>query len=859
LGRCKNEREPVLLGYLHGKLSTQTYPWEKTPRSCYQAVQAIDVVSRLPPGIAPRDLAKHLVCIGDLKDLLDAYVRSDTTEAWCQAVAAKSKDNEIPPPKQALDDLHCYLDYVPEDIGKKRKRKVKAPLTKKFEYALDFQRFQHEHPHPLAINIHTVSRQIVHSRFLNYDELNLTNRVILLHSEMMTGKTSNVIVKMLHSMPNARVIALTPKRLFAESLRGVLTGYGFEFAHYEDEGFFKTRPDRVIIEIESLWKLKQYNFQPYDFLLIDESETILTQMLSIDTHKHNLKNNWDVLLWLLENANKVLLADARMTKISVGSVQDHCNTRDIHYIKNTFTLPMHVNMYLDKKFMEKHIVDSIRKGESLYTFSGGKNNAYHLHDLTKTAFGDDKSVVYSSMNSHTKQVKAELRDVNELWKHKRAIHTTPSITVGTSFDVPDVIQNIYLFPFTVTAGPKDVAQASRRIRKPIKPILNCVITGPRKKVPTTYRDIKKLLQDKSKLTLIMEQERVHKDFVDDEEKLQLLHALIASPGEKSTLVKTGIRVIQERNLQLRNYSEEMTRIFLDMGHTISIVRGEANKKEGVPRSMVPEQQVFVDHKGSTGIMAHYEENEDSLVQKEKEETLTTDDHALLKMVHYINNFDSEQWPVLSYEYWLDYRYKLVKDKRLQMILHGTQEDAVDALDRSNRYQVAKAEGDQVEEHLGILHTATVPEFNRSSFYAFARPLFRLFDLLELRTFKTNSTMIKISAPEVEQSLRECRVLLGPSGWSCKDLPNNPTYRQLIRFLTVMMHSLIDGTFAVTSVKKHVVEGKVKTKDKKCKSRQSTRTKRENMMEYALQFEVPTKVKSAPYSAFDRVGHLAKLD
>ena len=57
---------------------------------------------------------------------------------------------------------------------------------------------------------------------------------------------------------HARVIALTPKRLFAESLRGTLRGYGFEFGHYQDEGFFKTRPNRVIIEIESMWKLKHY-------------------------------------------------------------------------------------------------------------------------------------------------------------------------------------------------------------------------------------------------------------------------------------------------------------------------------------------------------------------------------------------------------------------------------------------------------------------------------------------------------------------------------------------------------------------------------------------------------------------------
>jgi len=135
------------------------------------------------------------------------------------------------------------------------------------------------------------------------------------------------------------------------------------------------------------------------------------------------------------------------------------------------------------------------------------------------------------------------------------------------------------------------------------------------------------------------------------------------------------------------------------------------------------------------------------------------------------------------------------------MLMGSLEDAEDALDRSNRYQVARAEGDQVDEHLGILHTAIVPEISRANFHAFARPLFRLFDLLGLRDdFKTDSLSIKLHSPEVEQCLAECRGLLGPSGHSGKELSVSPTYQQLVRFLTDMMHTLIDGTLTVKSMR-----------------------------------------------------------
>jgi hypothetical protein len=326
-------------------------------------------------------------------------------------------------------------------------------------------------------------------------------------------------------------------------------------------------------------------------------------------------------------------------------------------------------------------------------------------------------------------------------------------------------------------------------------------------------------------------------------------------------VKTGIRVIQERNLQLSNYTEELTRTFLDMGHTIRVDRCKAKREEeGVPVSMVPEEKVFSDHKGTTGIMAHYQENEDELTQKEKEETLTPDEQALLKMVHYISNFDQKKWPILSYEYWLDYRYKLVKDKRLQIILHGTSEAAEDELDRANRYQIARAEGDKVEENLGILHTSTVPEFTRASFYAFTTPLFRLFDLLDLKeNFLTDSVKIKMAAPDVEEALRECRVLLGPSGWNGIDLHENPTYAQLLRFLSDMMHALVDGTLTVKNVKRCTTEKKVETTDKRTKSGKTTRKKQVKVMEYELQFNPPEKPNSDPFTALDRVGHLVKLD
>jgi hypothetical protein len=593
---------------------------------------------------------------------------------------------------------------------------------------------------------------------------------------------------------------------------------------------------------------------------MDESETTLSQMLSVATHKHNLKNNWNVLVWLLEHASKVLLTDARMSMISLGFITDHCIDSDIHFIENTFKKPMQVNYFLSKPLMDSHLKESITRNESLYTFSGTKNNADRLHDLAQKAFGADQSVVYSSANSHMKHVKDELRNVNETWVSKKAINTTPSLTVGTSFDVPGIIQNIYLYPYTMTAGRKDVTQSAARVREPITKVINCCVSGPSKEVPTSYSSIKKILFAKSDLALVTESARIEKDFEDDTVRLKLLRQLVADPGERSTIVSTGIRVTQERNLQLLNYNEQLMYTFLEIGHTVTLFRvgdviDQPDDSDDEDVSIPPEEKVFMDFNGTAGIMSHYDDEEESLREKERNETLSESDHALLKMVHYIKNFNPEKWPLLSYEYWMDYRYKLNKDKRLQMLIMGDAEEVADRLDRSNRYNIAKADGDLATDRVSILHSATVPEFSRVEFYAFGKPLFRLFELIGLSDMVTTSRVIKTHSAEVNSLLRECRVMLGPEGWSDKELSVDSSYKKLVGFLTTVMNVLIDGTLVVESTKKVPTDETVQVSDNRRKTGATTRKKREKLMEYSLNFRPQEKTRGVSYSAMDRIAHL----
>ena len=864
-GRCKSveNRPAVLLGYLLVKLSSDKYRWEQTPASCYTAMQTIDVMTRLPRGIPPRQLANHLACIGDFKSLLDMYAGCDTSDAWLESTVELSAMQIIDKPSKALLDLEKHVSHVIHSDGQSKKRKVSpSVLELPIPYTFDVDRFRQEHPSPLDIDAQTISNQVIDCRYIDYDQLDLSHRVNLVHSEMMTGKTSNLIIMQLKSLPkHARVIALTPKRLFAASLLGVLRSNGFDFVHYQDERFLKERPNLIVIEVESLWKLKAFNFDPYDYLLIDESESTITQMTCVTTHKHQIKNNWDVLVWLLMSATKVLLTDACMSMISLAFILDHCEPRDVHYIKNIHQIPLDVKWYMNKRLMEKHIKESVGRGETLYTFSGAKNNAINLDALTVSVFGQEHSVLYSGSNSHEERVQTELSDVNTSWATKKAIHVTPCITVGTSFDRVGVIQNIYLFPYTKTAGETQVAQASRRVRNPINQTINITIVGQSDKLPTNYNTIKLLLQCKSDLLLDMEKKRIRKDFDDDPIRLETIRKIVNSPYETCTLVNTYIRVIIARNKSLNNYREQMMRLFLTIGHRINIVRGSVRDDELITRGMTPEEKIFTRYNGATGIMAFYEENEDDLMTKQKSETLSSEEAGLVRLARYIQEFRPSAWPLVNYAYWMDYKHKLTKDKRLRMLVDGNREDAIANLNKSHRYTTALAEGTRVDEHTGIMHGAVVPELSRVDYHALAEPLFDMTELLGIKNgdYTTDSIIINMNSERIGNCLRRCRILLGPSGWNGQELPENPSFRQLHRFLIDMILVLIDGTLTQTSEKKVATTSKIETADTRYKSGKTTRAKRERILTYEIQFKPPKTTKGVAYNALQRVKHLVPLD
>jgi hypothetical protein len=267
--------------------------------------------------------------------------------------------------------------------------------------------------------------------------------------------------------------------------------------------------------------------------------------------------------------------------------------------------------------------------------------------------------------------------------------------------------------------------------------------------------------------------------------------------------------------------------------------------------------VFTLH-GANGIMSYYEEKQEELEIKERDEVLTEDEVAVVHLARYIAQFKEGARDDITYIFWKDYRYNLTKDKRLQLLLEADLSTSLDAGDRKRRFDVAFAEGRQVNERIGSVVSACVPQFQRGGVYNLAKPMFDLIRLLGIdiknNQFNTCSEQIKTKSVEITSALMNARALV--KEWTDGELPPNPSYKQLIGFTGRMLDSLIGGKLESNGYIQVATGVTVEVKDDRRPNGKTTRKRQKKVAQYILEFP-PTGDDGL--SALNRVDMLKTLD
>jgi len=294
------------------------------------------------------------------------------------------------------------------------------------------------------------------------------NDTMLLLSHLGTGKTHS-ITRLIAYGDYQRILIISPRKSYTTAQVGEFEAESAlpHLQSYLDHSGPLYHIDYLILQVESLHRIGEW-FQPYDLVIMDESESILCQLHSTITNGDNLINNHEVMELAVRTAKKVILADAFMTDRTFHFARAMRDPSKMVFIENKFQpyareairlVGKEVNM---EGFYER-IMTALRAGRRIVVVWTSKRIGEEFEErLKKEEF---KYLFYHS--DSTKEEQLGLKNVEESWSNIQCLMMTTSITVGISYDprLEDAhFDEAFLYGTSTTALPRDIAQSLLRVR-----------------------------------------------------------------------------------------------------------------------------------------------------------------------------------------------------------------------------------------------------------------------------------------------------------------------------------------------------------------------------------------------------------
>lgn len=309
-----------------------------------------------------------------------------------------------------------------------------------------------------------------HERYLGPLPLTEEKGTLLMKSALGTGK-SVAIRRMIATHRCERILVLSPRKSYTHAqLHDLTSAELYPFHSYLDHVGPLSHLPYLIVQVESLWRIAD-DFEPYDLVIMDESESLLAQLHSLLTHGDHLIDNHTMMEMVVRTANRIVLTDAFLSDRSVQFARALRPVATLSYLENTFQ-PYHrtatrlvgASPSVEHAAFVGRILDALNAGQRIVVIwtskaAGEAFEATHLRD------GHFPYRFYHSDNDPATQ--EELRDVRDTWRNLSCLMMTTSITVGLSYDTTasvEMYDELFLYGSSFTALPRDVTQTLLRVR-----------------------------------------------------------------------------------------------------------------------------------------------------------------------------------------------------------------------------------------------------------------------------------------------------------------------------------------------------------------------------------------------------------
>jgi len=295
-----------------------------------------------------------------------------------------------------------------------------------------------------------------------------TKRCTVIHAGLGKGKTQGT-VDHINSHKYDSIIVVSPRVSFAKSVKGRLddeTEYEFELYNKSRKNYIITAP-YIVIQTESLHRLDlnvYTNWGNNTLLIVDEVESIASQMSVGKTHALNHMKNLQTFEQLFKQCSKIIALDAFISPKTVNLLQD----LQIEFNLYRYTVPLVKRVCRSTKTIEAFIhklAEDIIAGKRIYGQFSSNKKLTELIIPKVTAICLQAGKIIKVCEHHSKRNTVKLVDIKQEWPKYDLVACTSTITVGVNYDTVGVFDALYCFASSSSKNlTRDLFQGLYRVR-----------------------------------------------------------------------------------------------------------------------------------------------------------------------------------------------------------------------------------------------------------------------------------------------------------------------------------------------------------------------------------------------------------
>jgi len=403
-----------------------------------------------------------------------------------------------------------------------------------------------------------------------------SSKYVAIKSNMGTGKSFNMPVLFTHTVikKSTRVdfeierplyesiLIITFRRSLAQEFYTKWKQYGFSL--YSEEKSQYITSNRIIVQIDSLWRISKDKF---DLVICDELVSTVSHLIEFERIKKRNQCFQSFILFLQE-ATKVIYLDANLSDELCKLLSEK---NKVHTILNTYkaytdiTVRYHFGKERFQQFILTYIHDN--PGKPFVIMSNCKGFLRKTITLIQELYKEMKLVCILAKDETSKHHAEIERSGEECptsdWNKYTILMYTPSICAGVSFDELYFHKRFAYFT-NDSCGANMCSQMLLRVRHTIEPVIEiCVDQVDYDFKPTEYDKIDLYLEDRLDSVL---------EFIDEETDTK--HRF-----NKDLFYKVYRYIIQQKHISSNHFQEKLSSILADHGMNITHYYPEATPVE----------------------------------------------------------------------------------------------------------------------------------------------------------------------------------------------------------------------------------------------------------------------------------------